>query len=94
MSLAKKLKSARKDRGDILEKVAKAVGISTTYLNDLENGIVFRPKIEFISSLADYYGINKDELILASGKIPQDVYYKIIKYPELLEVIRGYNLWN
>jgi transcriptional regulator with XRE-family HTH domain len=92
MLLAKILRDARKQSGDTLDKVCQRIEISNTYLSDLETGKAIRPKLSIISSLADYYGIDKDVLIVSSGKIPQDVYFKIVNNPQLLSVVRNFKL--
>lgn len=90
MSLAKTLRNARKTANDTVDKVSFTVGISNAYLSDLENGKALRPKIEIVSKLADYYGLDKDSLIILSGKIPQWAYWKIVKNPEILKLIESF----
>lgn len=92
MSIAKILKEARNKKDETLDRVSKIVGISTSYIHDLENGNALRPKIAVLSILADYYGLDRDKLIIASGKIPSDVYFKIVNNPQLLEVVRNYSI--
>lgn len=90
MTLARTLRNSRKMSGETVDKVSFAVGISNAYLSDLENGKALRPKIEIVSKLADYYGLDKDCLIILSGKIPQWAYWKIVKNPEILKLIENY----
>lgn len=87
--LEEMLKSHRAKGKFTLTRVAKEVGISVTYLRDLEKGNLKRPKLKVLHGLAAFYGINSDDLVIASRKVPQDVYWKIIDHPHLLETIRN-----
>lgn len=88
MSFAEIIKSQRHSVGFTLKFCAENLGISIGYLNDLEQGRALRPKMKVIYAMAGLYGVPIDDLCLAAERIPQDVFYKIIRCPELLEVVR------
>jgi transcriptional regulator with XRE-family HTH domain len=52
----------RKLRSGTLDEVANAVGISTTYLCQLEKGRATDPSFSIVVRLARHYGISLDEL--------------------------------
>lgn len=90
MTLGEALKSAREKNGYTLKKSAKHIGLSISYLNGLEQGHAHKPKMKYLYAAAGFYGIPIDELCIAAERIPQDVFYKIIAHPELLQIIRDH----
>lgn len=88
MSFADTIKQSRQSAGFTLKFCAENLGISIGYLNDLEQGRALRPKMKVIYAMAGLYGIAIDDLCLSAERIPQDVFYKIIRCPELLDVVR------
>lgn len=89
MKLGKLLKDARANAGVTLEKAADYIGCSGVYLHELESNKANRPKIDYLRKAAEYYNISSDELIIAAEKVPQDVYWKIVRNPILLNTIRN-----
>lgn len=83
------IRDARIKSGLPLRVAAKQIGISIGYLNDLESGRALRPKMKFIYAMAGLYGLPIDVLCIAAERIPQDVFYKIVKNPSLLEKVRS-----
>ncbi|MCL2579628.1 MAG: helix-turn-helix domain-containing protein [Oscillospiraceae bacterium] len=53
--LSEKWRESRQKRGDLLDDVAKAVGISPSYLSKIENGQA-NVSLEVLESLAKFYG--------------------------------------
>jgi transcriptional regulator with XRE-family HTH domain len=90
MTFAELIKNRRLSGGFTLSKAAKQIGISIGYLNDLEQGRALRPKMKYIYAMAGLYGVSIDEICIAAERVPQDVFYKIIKNPDLLDVIRAW----
>lgn len=90
MKLEKILKDARSRAGVTTRKAAKNIGLSIAYLNDLEHGRATKPKMKYLYSIASYYGLDFDILCIAAERIPQDVYYKVIRCPELFAIIRNH----
>lgn len=60
------LKQLRLLKGFTLEQVAKRGGISTTYLNSIENGYQLHPSLDMVEKIA--IGLNEDMV---------DIYYII-----------------
>lgn len=84
------IKNAREKSNIPLRLAAKNIGISIGYLNDLERGRALRPKMKYIYAMAGFYALDIDELCLSAERIPQDVFYKIIRRPELLNIVRNH----
>lgn len=88
MQLKKIFSTGRASSGLPIRKAAKAIGLSPSYLHDIEMGRANKLKMKYIYAAANVYGISPDVICAAAERIPQDVFYKIIRCPELLEVIR------
>ena len=58
------IRKARKKQGIVLREVAEATGIDQTIINKFELG-ERKPSREQVEKLAEFYGLNKDELIIA-----------------------------
>lgn len=86
--LGKLLKIKRKERKLSLRKVAPLIGISYTHLYSMEAGKVDRPKVETLHKLIAFYGLDHDEVYRLSGRIPDDVYYRMASCPELVKAVR------
>ncbi len=89
LTLGETLKNARVSKDLILQRVCDHAKISTAYLSDLENSKALRPKIEILQKIAAFLEIDTDALIICAEKIPPDVYWKIIRNPQLLNIIRN-----
>lgn len=90
MELSKRLKTLRKASKLSLRAASKQCGCSFQYLQKLESGESIRPAMDLLYTLASVYDFAADTLILEAEKIPSDVYWKIIRNPELLAQIRFY----
>lgn len=88
MKFSEMMRDGRDKMGLTLAEASSKIGISIGYLSDFENDRAERAKMEIIYNSANLYGINVDELCLAAGRIPKDIYYKIVKHPYLIGVIR------
>jgi transcriptional regulator with XRE-family HTH domain len=69
------------------------VGVSPTYLSQVEQGNVDPPTAERVQKMAEILGQNADELIALAGRVPGDL-SKIIQkqptqMPELLREAKG-----
>lgn len=77
-----KLKELRKTTGKSIFKIAREIGISGSYLSQIETGK--RPASDgVLISLAELYGVDKNELFGYYGKMTDDVIDKIMQIPEL-----------
>jgi len=87
------LRDKRIAKGYSLRKFADLVGVSPTYLSQVEQGNVDPPTAERVSKMAEILGENADELIALAGRVPGDL-PKIIQrqpthMPELLREAKG-----
>lgn len=92
MNLGDIVKNPRIAAGLTLQDVAKHTGLSIGYLSEIENGKVLRPKMKPLRDIAGFLCINQDEIIMAAQRIPEDVYWKIVRNPELVKIIRAYEV--
>ena len=84
------LRECRKKSGLTLQQVEKIVDYKFGLLAYMERGANTKLKIVVIERLCQLYGLDIDKTCISLGKIPTRDFYKIIKHPELLEVIRKY----
>jgi transcriptional regulator with XRE-family HTH domain len=89
MTYSEMIKQARKDSGLTLEYVAEKLGTSASYLHDIENGRTKTPKMALLTALAGFFYIDRDKLLVAAERVPDDVFYKIIRNPQLITLIRN-----
>jgi len=62
VKLGRNIKRVRKEKGLIQADIAKAVGVSSPYLSNIENGKV-NPTLTTLSKLAKALGISIEKLI-------------------------------
>ena len=72
MTFGKLLKSLRNEKRVSIKQLAAEVGLNYTYISKLENAKV-KPSPEVINRFSHYFNYNKDELMIAAGKIPKDI---------------------
>lgn len=63
------LEDKRKKKGITSAEAAEKLGISRTYLSEIENGRKL-PSDKLIQDLADFYGISEVDLFQRLGKVP------------------------
>jgi transcriptional regulator with XRE-family HTH domain len=66
--LGENLRNIRTDRGLSLDTVAKAINLSPSLLQQLEEGLYPECKLDTIFDLIAYYGISGEEIFGKSGK--------------------------
>jgi transcriptional regulator with XRE-family HTH domain len=71
-SLGQVLRELRKKKGVSIKTMAPEVSIDHTYISKIENGYVV-PSIEVVKRLANYFHYDKDELLVLSDHIPDDI---------------------
>jgi transcriptional regulator with XRE-family HTH domain len=64
-----------------LRKFAELVGVSPTYLSQVEQDNVLPPTADRVKRMADLLGENSDEWIAFAGRVPEDVPDIIHKQP-------------
>jgi transcriptional regulator with XRE-family HTH domain len=67
------LRETRLAKSITLRKFAEMVGISPTYLSQVEQDNVMPPTAERVKRMADLLGENSDEWIALAGRVPEDV---------------------
>jgi len=87
------LRDKRTAKGYSLRKFADLIGVSPTYLSQVEQDNVDPPTAERVQKIAEILGENADEMIALAGRVPEDL-PKIIQrqptqMPELLREAKG-----
>jgi transcriptional regulator with XRE-family HTH domain len=87
------LREKRTAKAISLRKFAEQVGVSPTYLSQVEQGNIDPPTAERVRKMAEILGENVDELIALAGRVPEDLPEIIQKQPtrmpELLREASG-----
>jgi transcriptional regulator with XRE-family HTH domain len=87
------LREARLAKGITLRKFAEMVGISPTYLSQVEQNNVDPPTAERVHTMANLLGASADEWTALAGRVPEDLPGIIQKeptaMPELLREASG-----
>ncbi len=87
------LREKRLEKNFTLRKFAEMVGISPTYLSQVEQDNVDPPTAERVKKMAELLGANSDEWIALAGRVPEDLPGIIQKeptaMPELLREASG-----
>jgi transcriptional regulator with XRE-family HTH domain len=68
MSLAAKLRTMRVKKGESLQDVADAIGVSKTHIWQLEKGHSKNPSVDLLTKLADHFKVTVASL---SGEDPE-----------------------
>jgi len=88
-SFGELLREKRLERDLSLRKFASLVGVSPTYLSQVEQDNVIPPTADRVKRMADLLGENSDEWIARAGRVPDDVPPLLQKYPiEMTTLIR------
>lgn len=86
------LREKRMAKGFSLRKFAVKVGVSPTYLSQVEQNISDPPTVERVQKMAELLGENPDEMIGLAGRMPKDLSQIIQKRPEAMpELLRAAN---
>ncbi|GIW56343.1 MAG: hypothetical protein KatS3mg082_3019 [Nitrospiraceae bacterium] len=88
-----RLRDKRIAKGFSLRKFAELVGVSPTYLSQVEQGNVQPPTADRVKRMAELLGENPDEWIALAGRVPEDlpeiIHEQPTEIPELLREARG-----
>lgn len=87
------LRAKRVEKKYGLRKFAELVGVSPTYLSQVEQCNVMPPTTDRVKRIAELLGENPDEWIMLAGRVPEDI-SRIIseqptEVPDLLRAVRG-----
>lgn len=86
------LREARLAAGFTLRRFAAEVGISPTYLSQIEQDNIDPPTVERVTTMAARLGANPDEWIALAGRLPDDLPGIIRKQPTAMpELLRAAN---
>lgn len=87
-SLGQRIKQRRLEKGLTQRDLAEAAGITVPYMSKIEADRE-TPTDEKLERIANQLGLNADELILAAGRLPEDVMERLTADPEkALEFLR------
>lgn len=83
------LREKRIEKGFSLRKFAEQVGVSPTYLSQVEQGNVQPPTADRVKRMAELLGENPDVWIALAGRVPEDLPKIIQRHPrEIPELLR------
>src|SRR5437867_10732459 len=87
------LREKRIEKAYSLRKFAELVGVSPTYLSQVEQGNVDPPTAERVRRVAELLGENADQWIALAGRVPEDlpaiIQKQPIEVPDLLRAVKG-----
>jgi transcriptional regulator with XRE-family HTH domain len=85
------LREKRVEKGFSLRKFAQLVGVSPTYLSQVEQGNVDPPTADRAKRMAELLGENPDEWTALAGRVPEDLPEIIqeTEVPDLLRAVKG-----
>lgn len=78
MTLGQLIHKLRKESGLSNDRVCKALNISTGSLSEIEGDKDRGFKFKTIDALANFFNSDRDEIYKLGGKIPTDIYWKIV----------------
>lgn len=91
-SFGRTLRERRMAKGFSLRKFAELVGISPTYLSQVEQGNVDPPTADRVKRMAELLEENPDEWIALAGRVPDDlpaIIQEKTEVPDLLRAVQG-----
>lgn len=93
LSFGQFLRSKRVEKRISLRKFADLVGVSATYLSQIEQCNVVPPTADRIERIAELLGEDADEWTIRAGRVPDDLCQIIseqsTQIPKLLRAVRG-----
>jgi transcriptional regulator with XRE-family HTH domain len=82
------IRKTREDSGISLRQLAKRIGISASYLHQIETGTVERPPAyAALKSIGESLGLDVVDLCLMSRRLPDPVRDEILDDPVLFETL-------
>lgn len=81
------LRELRRRQDRSLREAAKDLGVAPSQLSRVERG-ERTLNDEITERVAKYYGVSSDLVLLAEGRLPDDVREILQKHPELLDRLR------
>lgn len=91
LTLGKILRQKRKSAKLSVRSVAAACKkLSFSHLASIERGRIARPKVDILNFLINFYGLDGDEVMRLAGRIPDDIYWKLVRSPKLVKLLRTF----
>ncbi len=85
-----RLRRRREEAGFTLRGFAEMIGVSSTYLSQVEQGKYDPPTAERASRIAELFEEDPDEWIGYAGRVPEDIQNLVREAsPQMLELIRS-----
>lgn len=81
VDFGKQLRELRSKKGIGLKRLGPTLGVNYTYLSKLEHGET-QPSADLVRRIAEYFDCDRDTLLLAAGKVPEDVLAILRNNPE------------
>jgi transcriptional regulator with XRE-family HTH domain len=72
VTFGKLLRQLRDESGTGIKRLAPELGVSYTYLSKIENDVTV-PSEELVARMAKYFGYDQDRMLLAAGKVPEEI---------------------
>lgn len=92
-SFGQHLREKRVEKGFSLRKFAESVGVSPTYLSQVEQDNVDPPTADRVKRMAELLGESVDELTALAGRLTEDlpeiIHEAPTEVPDLLRAVRG-----
>ena len=86
-SVASLIRRLRVERSESLRSAARDLGVDPSYLSRIEAGTRM-PSEDVERRITSHYGVPKDLLDLAAGRVPVDVLEILRLHPEVLDELR------
>jgi transcriptional regulator with XRE-family HTH domain len=86
------LREKRIEKGFSLRKFAQLVGVSPTYLSQVEQGNVDPPTADRVKRMAELMEESPDEWTALAGRVPEDlpaIIQEKTEVPDLLRAVQG-----
>lgn len=94
VSFGKALRELRVSSGVSLRSFAEKLGVSATYLSQVEQGNAPSPTADRIQHIAKLLNANPDSLLAMAGRIPDELAELIhrhpVELPRLIRVVAGW----
>jgi transcriptional regulator with XRE-family HTH domain len=71
----------RSERKQGIKKLAPDLGVDYSYLSKLENNDI-APSEDFVGRVAEYFSYDRDRLLLAAGRVPNEILVILRENPD------------
>lgn len=72
MGIGARIGEARRKKGESLQQVADAVGVSKAHIWELEKGYTDNPSMALVTRLADHFGLSVSYLVGEDVEAPEE----------------------